>query len=409
MMKLNDEQLKAINSQDRFIFLLAGAGSGKTRTIIEKIKSLLTNGVLPTSILAITFTKKATEEMKDRLQNDEVSINTFHGFCYQVLEKHHEKIKILDEVDLPFTPSELLAVSNYKNSQTSLKPPLIYHQYQKYLNEKKALDFDDLMIKFLELKCEYQSPFKYLFIDEFQDTNALQYEILKKLITPTTKVFAVGDPDQSIYRFRGAKPSVISLYINEFKATLYTLSNNYRSTTKIIDEANYFIRKNTSRIKKKLVPTKSESGVVNYLQFVNSLSEAKYIIDEIKLLINQKYQFNEIAIMYRNHSRATVLKKLFYENYLSQNEPTIHFLSCHESKGLEFRVVFIIGLEDGLFPTNYENRISEIEEERRLFFVAMTRAKEKLYVTYIKTDQDGNRRKPSLFLRELNPKVNIIS
>ena len=113
--------------------------------------------------------------------------------------------------------------------------------------------------------------------------------------------------------------------------------------------------------------------------------------------------------MYRNHSRATVLKKLFYENYLSQNEPTIHFLSCHESKGLEFRVVFIIGLEDGLFPTNYENRISEIEEERRLFFVAMTRAKEKLYVTYIKTDQDGNRRKPSLFLRELSPKVNIIS
>ena len=408
-MILNKEQQEAINSKDRFIFLLAGAGTGKTRTVIEKIKHLLINETSPNKILAITFTRKATEEMKFRLQNDEVTVNTFHGFCYDELKKSGFETKIIDPLELPFTQSDLLKVSTYKNSLKGRKPPLIIQSYENYLKQRNLIDFDDIMIKFLEIKDKYKTRFEYVFIDEFQDTNNIQYEILKMLINKNTKVFAVGDPDQSIYRFRGAKPAIIELYLKEYQATLLTLSLNYRSSQKIIKEANYLISLNKNRIKKWLVANQSSEGELNFLEFNDLKSEALFLINELKLLLNSNYKLDDVAVIYRNHSRATTFKRLFYENYISIISPNINMLSAHESKGLEFKVVFIIGLEDGLFPSNYENRISEIEEERRLFFVAMTRAKEKLYITYTKKDQFGNQKKISKFIKDLNRQTRKIS
>ena len=408
-MKLSNEQLKAVTTSNRFIFLLAGAGSGKTRVVIERIKYLINSKVNPKEILAITFTRKAAEEMKLRLNNNLVNINTFHGFCYQELLNDGFKKQILDPKDLPFTQKELLVVSKYKNSLQSVKPPLILKTYEKYLSNRNAIDFDDIMNIFLSKYKKKSFDFEYIFIDEFQDTNNLQYEILKLLINSKTKVFAVGDPDQSIYRFRGANSKIIDKYIKEYNATLLTLGNNYRSNIKIISEANYIIKKNKDRIKKELTPNKKDEGVVLAFEFNNQIEETTFIISELKKLLNEGYLFNDIAIIYRNHSRATMFKRIYMDHYLISIEPNINLLSCHESKGLEFKIVFIIGLEEGLFPSLYDNMISEVEEERRLFFVAVSRAKDKLYLTYSKKDEFNQVRKPSRFLVELNREIKKIS
>jgi DNA helicase-2/ATP-dependent DNA helicase PcrA len=222
-------------------------------------------------------------------------------------------------------------------------------------------------------------------------------------------VFAVGDPDQSIYRFRGANSKIIDKYIKEYNATLLTLGNNYRSNIKIISEANYIIKKNKDRIKKELTPNKKDEGVVLAFEFNNQIEETTFIISELKKLLNEGYLFNDIAIIYRNHSRATMFKRIYMDHYLISIEPNINLLSCHESKGLEFKIVFIIGLEEGLFPSLYDNMISEVEEERRLFFVAVSRAKDKLYLTYSKKDEFNQVRKPSRFLVELNREIKKIS
>lgn len=407
-MKLNDKQLEAVNSNDRFIFLLAGAGSGKTRVIVERIKRLVNEGKNPNEILAITFTNKAASEMRERINNSSINVNTFHAFCYQELEKTGFNIRVIDPKDTPFTQFELLQVSRYKNSLSSVKPPLIFYEYNAYLTNKKVYDFDDLMLMFLNSK-EYFSKFKYVFIDEFQDTNPLQYQILNKLIKKDSSVFCVGDPDQSIYAFRGANSKIINTFIKDFKATLITLDQNYRSSKLIINAANFLIKKNKNRINKKLEHVKQEDGIIEFYQFENYQAETKFIIEKLKELLSEGILFKDIAIIYRNHNRAVTFKKKYYNNYLYQIKPELNLLSCHESKGLEFKVVFIIGLENNLFPSIFENKISELEEERRLMYVAMTRAMERLYITISENDQNLIKKKPSLFITELSPKISKIS
>lgn len=407
-MLLNKEQQQAINLQDRFIFLLAGAGTGKTRTVIKKIKHLLVSGVNPGDILAITFTRKAAEEMQLRLGNEDVLINTFHGFCYGELQSRGLQKKIVDPASLPFTQHELLLVANYKNSLQGGKTPLIYNTYKEYLESKELIDFDDIMLMFLKLKNKYISKYKYIFVDEFQDTNELQYEILKMLINSDTKVFAVGDPDQSIYRFRGANPEIINRYLDDFNATLLTLGHNYRSSTKIIKYANSSISKNIHRIKKTLTPNRKADGYVEVLEFLNQEKEANFILNKIRELISMEYKISDIAIIYRNHSRATNFKIKFYQSYLSLIQPSLNLLSSHESKGLEFKIVFLIGLEEGLMPQTTLNQISETEEERRLFFVSITRAMDYLYISYTKKDQFEIDKKPSRFIKELSPNITKI-
>lgn len=400
-MELNKEQQQAIESQDRFIFLLAGAGSGKTRTVIEKIKSLLKKEVKPKDILAITFTKKAAEEMRKRLNNDKVNINTFHGFCYEKLEEKGYQVSIIDPFDCPFSKYEILEISNYKNSLSKKKSPASYYKYEKHLQNIGKIDFDDLLIMFLKYNKKLDLNYKYIFIDEFQDTNELQYKILQKLIHKNSYVFAVGDPDQSIYRFRGANYKIIDRYIKDYNAKVFNLTYNYRSKPEIINRSNHLISKNRNRIKKSLIPKSKEKGLVKELNHLTYKKEAEDIILKINEFLKQGIPLDEIAILYRNHNRSLILKRKFLEHYLSINNPNINFMSCHEAKGLEFEIVFIIGLEAGLFPSNEENRISELEEERRLMFVAMTRAKSKLYLSYVEKNEYNISQKKSLFLKEI--------
>lgn len=409
---LNDEQKQAVFSNDRFIFLLAGAGSGKTRVLIERIKRLIQEGHDPKDILAITFTRKASEEMHDRLHDDRVSIHTFHQMAYVKLEDcFNYSIRMIDDKDLKdYTDDELLGIANYKNSLFKMKKPRSYQRYQQDFMRQGMMDFDDLLIACLKEMKHHPDRvnYRYIFVDEFQDTNLLQYELLKQMTGKDTSVFAVGDPDQSIYQFRGATPKIIDRYIKEYQASLYRLTYNYRSDFIILYHANRLIKHNDRTYPKDLVPIHDRQGKAFTVRFKDDQEEAQSIIELITIVHQQGVSYHEIAIFYRNHYRAYTTLLALHTNQISFQRQDdgqdvhegVHLMSIHQSKGLEFDVVVILGCEDGLLPSRRINMISAHEEERRLMFVAMTRAKHLLVTTSIIHNSENHHFTSSPFLRE---------
>lgn len=404
-MNFSEEQRKAINSDEPFLFLQACAGSGKTRVIVEKVKRLIFEGVNPEDILCITFTKKASIEMAERLENRTNDVYTFHQFCLNELKKNTVyPYDIFEPDDFSFSPYELLMISRYKNSLYRIRKPNSYSKYQMVLKSKHLKDFDDLLIDYL--KSHISENYSYLFIDEFQDTNELQYQVLKKLISCHTKVFAVGDPNQSIYRFRGSNYKIIHQFVHEYKASVLTLSTNYRSTKPIVHIANQLIINNPKRDYLSMNPSIDGYEDVESISFYNLEQESLYVTD-LLISIIQKNSNLTTAILYRNHKRAFHLKNHLYEldDYRLQIEDTIHFLTIHQSKGLEFDVVVMIGLEQGELPSLNDNQMIELEEERRLCFVGMTRAKKKLILTHVRLDDQRHIHTPSVFLKESHVKT----
>lgn len=361
-MILNAEQQITVDSNEQFIFLIAGAGSGKTRVIVERIKRLISDGVLASEILCITFTNKATDEMKLRLRDYNIYTNTFHGYCYKIL-KNFKEFKIFEHNN-KFSDEEILQVSTYKNSLKKTRKPNIFDTYEAYLKQFNLLDFDDLMIE--SFKYLSHHTYKYIFIDEFQDTNLLQYKLLNMMIQDDVHVFAVGDPDQSIYAFRGARVELIEKYLRDYNAKLLKLELNYRSNHYILDAANHLISKNINRYKKRLVGVRDYSKEPTiYIGQHEDL--CRHIIYLIKL--NKTF---DAVILFRNHYQVAYLAQLLQRHYLFN----VKLYSFHESKGLEFKVVYIVGLED--LPYDKTNIYKNKEEERRLLFVAMTRAMNEL-------------------------------
>jgi DNA helicase-2/ATP-dependent DNA helicase PcrA len=409
---LNEEQQRVVVSDDRFLFLLAGAGSGKTRVLIERIKRFISEGEDPNLILAITFTRKASLEMKERLNDDRVSVHTFHQLAFSKLESiFHYQLKIMDEHDLiGYTREDILSVTNYKNSLHKGKKPHIYQRYQDDLIKHQSMDYDDLLLTFLsEIKHHPERIlYRYIFVDEFQDTNPLQYEVLKHLIKKDTSVFAVGDPDQSIYQFRGATPKIIDQYIKDYRANVYKLTLNYRSYHSIITCANHLIKHNFRKYPKVLIPTQHPQGKAFTMRFINDREESKIIISFLQNMHQRGKRYEDMAIFFRNHQRAySLIISLHDQGIPFQRQDGeeevgqgLHIMSIHQSKGLEFDVVIIIGCEDGLLPSTRVNMISTYEEERRLMFVAITRARHFLLATSIIHDSENHHFTSSPFLRE---------
>ena len=416
-MILNDEQKKVVYSNEPFLFLLAGAGSGKTRVVVERIKYLINQGVPPEKILAITFTRKASFEMKERIDNREVHVHTFHQFCYlKLIDYYKESFKLVNEEIEPFSREELLEISKHKNSLYLSKRPKKFIEYQNYLKRNGLKDFDDLILGvYFKIKGKnHPFSYQYIFIDEFQDTNHLQYSLLKELIKNDTKVLAVGDPDQSIYRFRGADSKIIFLYVKDYQAKLYTLSTNYRSRKTILEHANRLIVRNNRKYKKELTPTNIENSYVYNIHFSTEKEEAILITNLIKLFKSHQIKDEEIAILYRKHSRAFELiqylhySHISYQTYDDSNEEEkigIQLLTIHKAKGLEFDAVIIIGLEHGILPSIKNHSYMELEEERRLMFVAMTRARHFLYFSSVKKNSDNHTFTSSQFISESGTKT----
>lgn len=373
MKKFSAEQISAINTVTQHTAVIAGAGSGKTTVLVERIKTLLSEGVEPSQILAITFTRKAAGEMSERINRSDLTIKTFDAFCYEVVSEHLQRdIYIVNKS--PFKDSEIVLFNNYDVNLRLGEKPKLYDDYVAFKEEENKLDFNDIEHLALTVIKDKNLSFDYILIDEFQDTNLLQYKIFKNLINDKTKTFIVGDPDQSIYGFRGANFKLLNRYIEEYNAKVLVLTNNYRSLPAIIEIANNLISYNELRYKKELVAFRKGNGVLYSTQFIDDEAEFNFVIKKYEEL---RETYNSFAILYRNNYQGF----LYRNHFKDENNSDVLVTTIHQSKGLEFDVVFIIGVNKGILPDDKMNMKEQEEEERRLFFVGITRAKSELYLT----------------------------
>ena len=610
---LNSQQKEAVLENDSNLLIIAGAGSGKTKTITHKIAYILENNYAkPYQILALTFTNKAANEMKQRIESmvqskvKDMYIGTFHAIALKILRfegfnptiydtKDQERLikEILKSLNIDkkkYPPSAILSkISKYKlNMKRYDEVPKttpfesmvqkIYKMYEEKLQEANAVDFDNIIIKAIELlsqneqiRNKYANRFKYIFIDEYQDTNYPQYIFIKLLYNGNNKICAVGDEDQSIYGFRGADIANIMNFNHEYEnCKIVKLEKNYRSGQNILDAANRVISKNSFRNKKELY-SEYGGGNVNILSFPTDSDEAYFVARKIEEL-SESGKLSDIAVLYRTNFQSRIIedalmrhsipykiigsKKFFdrkevkdtiaylkllnnknddvaflraveshpkgigkkliekiqqsasekklsyfdtthslikdsaltkkqklalegflsifkdidtqkntsdlideiinvskYKKYLEESKEygrienimelknaakddtlsdflesislfdysneiedakdMVNLMTIHASKGLEFNSVFVVGLEEGLFPNaNLKETELDMEEERRLFYVAITRAKENLFITYAHSRKRNNQTlstSPSRFLSDIgavkNPKT----
>ncbi|MMZ48390.1 ATP-dependent DNA helicase PcrA [compost metagenome] len=367
---LNPQQKEAVLATDGPLLLLAGAGSGKTRVLTQRIAYLLSEKkVAPWSILAITFTNKAAREMKDRVSAivgpdaEDIWISTFHSMCVRTLRRdidhigYNRNFTILDSSDQlsvvkqclkelnidpkKFDPRAVLGfISTAKNE---LKTPeqygdmamgpieqvsqRVYTLYQKKLKSNNSLDFDDLIMKTIQLFEEvpevlefYQKKFRYVHVDEYQDTNRAQYMLVKMLAAGHKNICVVGDSDQSIYRWRGADITNILNFEKDYpNARTILLEQNYRSTKKILEAANKVISNNFGRKPKNLWTENDDGAVIRYYTADSEHSEAYYIVDQIQKAVDRGRAYRDVAILYRTNAQSRVIEEVFVKSGIPYN------------------------------------------------------------------------------------------
>lgn len=614
---LNDKQKEAVLHIDGPCLVIAGAGSGKTKVLTTRIANLIENGIPSYNILAITFTNKAAKEMRDRLSNivpdNSAFVGTFHSLGVRIIRENapllglDRNFSIIDSDDVISLIKKIMKdlgldpkltapayirnkISNIKNEMLSKDDIVkfyntpqdkvaekVYYEYIEILKKNNSVDFDDLLrlpvLVFQEhpdVLEMYQDRFKYILIDEYQDTNEVQYKLSKLLAKKYKNIFIVGDPDQSIYMFRGANfRNILNFEKDYANAKVIPLEENYRSTKYILDAANSVIKNNKERKEKTLWSSVGEGKKTKYLRAYDGKHEIQLVLDEIKRLLDEGYKKNDIAVLYRTNAQSRVVEEMFLKmnmpykvvgSYYFYNRKEIKDLICylrlilnnddeislrrvinvpkrgigdatiakleleakeqntsifqviskgkeqlfkelilhlteesdnlsltelidlildetgmreeyeaektmeserrlevleefksitksfeertgsvsladfleeisliaditehqededvvtlmtmHSAKGLEFEVVFLVGMEDGIFP--HQNSFCEeggLEEERRLCYVGITRAKERLYITNAKRRMLYGKdvmNSPSRFIKEIDPEL----
>ena len=354
---LNSEQKKAIKLHKCNAFILAGAGSGKTRVLTQRIAYLCQEKhVSPLNILAVTFTNKAAREMRERVESllgfstHGMWIGTFHGIAHRLLRQHAPEIgfdkkftvidsdsqlqmikKIMQSLNLDeafYPPKSIQAYINDKkdsgkrsidvngnsNNDVYLK---IYHAYELTMRADHLMDFADLLLYCYELllnnnvlRVHYQKRFEYILVDEFQDTNTVQYRWLKTLVTDNNTIMAVGDDDQSIYGWRGAKIDNVYAFNHDFSpVTTVKLEQNYRSTKNILDAANHLIKNNEERVGKHLWSENPKGDLINLYQAHSERDEAAHVVEKIQCVFNVYGQYNKLAILYRSNAQSRVFEE----------------------------------------------------------------------------------------------------
>ena len=365
--KLNDKQKEAVMHVDGPCLVLAGAGSGKTKVLTERIVNLINNGVSPYNILAITFTNKAAREMRERVYNsieeeaNKIFIGTFHSLGLKIVREnagvigYSNNVTILDRDDVNTlikrfmkelnldtehypVKSILNKISFAKNEGLSpeefdkfAKAPLdmaackVYKMYESALKRSNSVDFDDLLIlplrifkKDKSVLEKYQEHFKYILVDEYQDTNMVQYDMCKLLASKYRNLFVVGDMDQSIYSFRFANyMNVINFEKDNKDAKVIVLDENYRSTNNILNAANDVIKNNKERKEKNLWSSKGNGDKIKYIRCDNEQEEASTVVRLTKELLDKGEKPSEIAVLYRTNGQSRV----FEEAFLKENIP----------------------------------------------------------------------------------------
>ena len=367
---LNPPPREAVAQTEGPVLILAGAGSGKTRVLTHRIAYLMDEkGVNPWNILAITFTNKAAQEMRERVDklvgfgSESIWVSTFHSACVRILRRHIDNLgydtnftiydtddqkslmkdvcrkmnidtKIYKErsllAQISHAKDELLTPDDMEmkaaGDYNMKKVASVYREYQAALRKNNALDFDDLIVKTVELfeKCGavleyYQERFKYIMVDEYQDTNTAQFKFISLLAQRYQNLCVVGDDDQSIYKFRGANIGNILGFEHVFPdARVIRLEQNYRSTRNILNAANQVIANNTERKAKTLWTENEEGSKVHFRQFLNAYEEAEYVAGEIgKLKRNGLGNYRDCAILYRTNAQS----RIFEEKFIAANIP----------------------------------------------------------------------------------------
>jgi len=609
--QLNESQKQAVLECNCNLLIIAGAGSGKTKTLTHKIAYILNEGYAkPSEILALTFTNKAANEMKERIKNligdkaKNMWVGTFHSIALRMLRNEGFKPTIYDTKDQEnlikeilkrlnvdqkkYTPKAILSKISLHKLNMEKPPDLdestpydklvkrVYKAYEDELEKSNAVDFDNIIIKVIEIlknneeiRKKYSGRFKYIFIDEYQDTNYPQYLFVKLLYNGKNRVCAVGDEDQSIYSFRGAKVENIMRFDREYdNCKVIKLTKNYRSAQEILNIANTLISKNNFRNEKTLYSDKI-GGRIIIKELPTDSDEADFVAQNILKLQSEGESLNDMAVLYRTNYQSRIfeealiknsipysiigskkflerkevkdilaylrlllnpkdnvsflraisshpigigkalitkiteyaqsldlslfeaseelikngkltkkqenaltsflsifkeidtddtvdkiidriMEKSGYKNYLEEksdydrmsnveelknagdlssletfldslslldysddlkdNAEFVKLMTIHAAKGLEFNTVFVVGLEEGLFPNeNLKRNELDIEEERRLFYVAITRAKTNLFITHAQFRRKNNQyipSKPSRFLKEIESSEN---
>ncbi len=608
-MKFNEAQNKALSHKEGPMMVLAGPGSGKTTVITHRIKRLLEQGVNPSGILVITFTKAAAIEMKERFYRlvecdhydcRKVSFGTFHSVFYQILKLAYRfpsgnvlgeedkrvffkeflaKSELEVEDESEFISSVINEISYVKGSRIDLDYyysqncpeewfKKLYTGYEDMLRVTGKIDFDDMLIMCYELFTQrpdilsaWQRKFQYILVDEFQDINRIQYEIVRMLALPENNLFIVGDDDQSIYRFRGAKPEIMLGFMKDYpNAKQVLLAENYRSTKDIVKTSLKLIGHNKIRYEKALVPVHGVGRPVESLLYENPLREMEDVARKLRLYEQAGYHYEDMAVLFRASSGSGLLaeklmeynipfvmrdaipnlyshwiakdffaylslgygsrkrsdffrimnrpnryfsrdafdtteisldavksfyqdkdwmearvcdlesdiitigrlkpaaainyirKAVGYDQYLKEyaefrrlkpeelyeiadqlaesaagfttfaqwqehimqyeealkeqrrgkeekQEPGVTLSTMHSAKGLEYRIVFIVDANEGICPHHKASLPADIEEERRLFYVAMTRAKERLHLCAVR-ERYHRKQEISRFVRE---------
>lgn len=360
--KLNENQLKAVNHLDGPCMVLAGPGSGKTRVITYRIANMVVNkNIKPTSILAISFTKASSIEMKNRalsLSNDfrmnKVTYGTFHSVFFRILRyfENYNIESILDEKtkriglknilkglnienadddetigqvinEISYVKNELMDKRDFKSEVlTNDEFIKVYNFYEEYKQQMNKIDFDDMLIKTYELLKNnkaaldrVRSVYRYILVDEFQDINKVQFEALKLIANPSNNIFVVGDEDQSIYGFRGSRPDFLLEFEEYFSNTKKVLLDiNYRSKGEIINIANRLIEKNTNRYEKVIKCGQGNGAKVNYISPEDSEEEAVYIAKDIKNKVQEDYtEYTDFAVIYRTNIQSRALVDVFMD------------------------------------------------------------------------------------------------
>ena len=369
---LNSMQQEAVYHTEGPVLILAGAGSGKTRVLTHRIAYLIEEkGINPWNIMAITFTNKAAQEMRERVDkivgfgSESIWVSTFHSSCVRILRRYIDRLgydnnftiydtddqkTVIKEVckrlnidtkmykerslmaaissakDELVSPEEFRLNASASTDWGSQTVARVYDAYQKQLKQNNALDFDDLIVKTVELfqNCpdvleSYQERFRYIMVDEYQDTNTAQFKFVSLLASKYKNLCVVGDDDQSIYKFRGANIGNILGYEKVFpEAKVIKLEQNYRSTQNILNAANEVIKNNLGRKDKTLWTANEQGAPLHFRQFQNGYEEAEYIAGDISQKVREgNYEYKECAILYRTNAQS----RLFEEKFLLANIP----------------------------------------------------------------------------------------
>jgi DNA helicase II / ATP-dependent DNA helicase PcrA len=372
--ELNDQQREAAMTIDGRVLVIAGAGSGKTKTLTTRIANMMANGVKPGSIFCATFTNKAAREMKERLAKvvgedmaNQVWMGTFHSLCVRILRKHghllgyekdqngrckfaiydsYDALKLIERIykimnlsekykpglamhyidqakNKLYTPEYCLY--NQAETETEQAMAQVYDRYQRMLKEANAMDFGDLIMNTVTLLDEFpevaeywQRKFEYILCDEYQDTNPAQFQLLVKLAEPQFNIFVVGDDFQSIYRFRGSDIGIILSFKHHFDpCKVIKLEQNYRSVGNVVEAGNALMSHNTNQMEKTLRTNKEPGEPIQIVELENEYQEAAYIGAAMKqLVMSGKYQWGDFAILYRNGFQSAPFEQIFVHNFI---------------------------------------------------------------------------------------------